>query len=84
VQKEVQHVARKTTKGTGLLGVEIDLALLDQFKDFARSRHETQREVVELALRRHMANPPTLEPPPLPPLVPPSPEPAPKKGGKKK
>ena len=64
-------MARKSTKGTTQLGVEVDNDLIAYVRDFAKSRKETMREVVEIALRRHIANPPPIiEPPPLPPMAP--------------
>lgn len=79
-------MARKSTKGTTQLGAEVSAELAAHMREFARSRGETLREVIEMALRRHMANPPPrIDPPPLPPIVPlpPFPPPAVKKGGKK-
>lgn len=64
---------RRVTPGTGQLNLEIELALLQHFREFVRNRGETQREAVEMALRRHMGNPPPKpELPPLPPLPVPS------------
>ena len=69
-------MGRKNTKGTIQLGMELDGELVKVVRSFAKSRDETLREVVEMALRRHLANPPAkVEPPPLPPL-PPFPPPA--------
>lgn len=65
---------RRATPGTGQLNLEIELALLERLRAFGRGRGEKLRWVVEMALRRHMDNPPP--PPelvPLPPLPPPSP-----------
>jgi hypothetical protein len=57
-------------KGTESLAVGIDAALMEQLRAFVEKRSETIREVVEAALRRHMANPPpVLELPPLPPVT---------------
>lgn len=80
-------MARKSTKGTRQLGVEVDVTLADAVREFSRSRGETLREVVELALRRHLANPPAVvvpTPPPIPPLppFPPPAQPVTKKGKK--
>ncbi len=62
------------TKGTKQLFVEVTDTLLDEFKAFCKSRVETVRENLEMAMRRHMANPPPPPPPPIPvsppPLVP--------------
>jgi hypothetical protein len=62
---------RKTTKGTKLFGVEIDVDLLEQFSAFCEERGETKRKHVEWALKRHMRTPPPPppEPPPLPPVT---------------
>jgi hypothetical protein len=68
-------MGRHGTKGTYQLGVEIDADLWAALKQFKESRKESYRQIVEMALRRHLANPPPpppkLELPPLPPLVPP-------------
>lgn len=57
-------------KGTEQLGVGIDKELAAAFRAFVKRRGETIREVVEMALRRHMANPPPVPVvPPLPPVV---------------
>ena len=59
------------TKGTKQLFVEVTDTLLDEFKAFCDSRNETMRASIEMAMRRHMANPPPPPvPQPLPPLVP--------------
>ena len=68
---------RYTTPGTKQVGIELDIALTDQAKAFAKSRGETFRKVVEDALRRHMAYPPPVEPPPPPAPPPPVPPPHP-------
>lgn len=71
---------RRATHGTGQLNLEIELTLLEALRKFVRARGETQRQAVELALRRHMANPPPIpELPPLPPVT----VPGPSKRGKK-
>ncbi|HEV3440089.1 MAG TPA: hypothetical protein VG122_22165 [Gemmata sp.] len=61
-------------KGTEQLGVGINSEIVKELRVFAESRGETIRAIVEMALRRHMANPPPLPeplpPPPLPPLTP--------------
>jgi hypothetical protein len=72
---------RRVTPGTGQLNLEIELALLEALREFVRNRGETQRQAVEMALRRHMANPPPIpELPPLPPVTVPG---APKRRSKK-
>ncbi len=76
---------RKSTKGTKQLGAEVSGDLVDEFKGFCEKRGETFRHHLELAMRRHLDNPP---PPPKPAEVPPLPpvtasgveKPAPKKG----
>lgn len=79
-------MGRKNTKGTVQLGMELSEELVQAVRSFAKSRGETIRVVVELALRRHLANPPPPpEPMPLPPLppFPPPPGPEPKRKAKK-
>jgi hypothetical protein len=61
------------TKGTKQLFVEVTDALLDAFKQFCESRGETVRKNLEMAMRRHMDNPPPLTVPPPPPIAPPLP-----------
>ncbi|QJX01101.1 hypothetical protein [Frigoriglobus tundricola] len=61
---------RRVTPGTGQLNLEIETVLLDRLRAFGRDRGEKIRHVVEMALRRHMDNPP---PPPKPPEVVPLP-----------
>lgn len=60
------------TKGTKQLAVEVSEALFEEFKGFCSDRGETVRHHLELALRRHMDNPPPppkpVEVPPLPPI----------------
>jgi len=58
-------------KGTEQLGVGINSEIIKELKAFAESRGETIRAIVEMALRRHMANPPPLPEPPPPPALPP-------------
>ncbi len=78
---------RRVTPGTGQLNLEIESGLLEQFREFVRSRGEKMRHNVEMAMRRHMGNPPPppkpVEAPPLPPVTASGVEkPAPKKGKK--
>jgi len=62
---------RKSTKGTKQLGAEVSSELVDEFKRFCAARGETVRHHLELAMRRHLANPPPApELPPLPPFPP--------------
>lgn len=70
-------------KGTEPLAVGLDSTLMAEFRTFAERRGEKIRAVVEAALRRHMANPPSQELPPLPPVAaPPEPAPAKKPAGR--
>lgn len=72
---------RKSTKGTKQIGAEVSEALIDEFKVFCLSRGETLRKHLEMAMRRHLDNPPPVEEaPPLPPVT----VPEPKKKGKKR
>jgi hypothetical protein len=59
------------TKGTKQLFVEVTDILLDEFKAFCESRGETLRVNLEMAIRRHMSNPPPPPPPPMPVALPP-------------
>lgn len=83
-------MGRTNTKGTKQLGVELSSSLVDEFREFVKTRGEKVRAVVELALRRHMDNPPPPPPkpedaPPLPPVTSSEPEkPKAKKRGNKK
>lgn len=62
---------RRNTKNTNQLNAEIDAGLLAEFRAFLKRRAERLRDHLELAIRRHLANPPPpLEPPPAPPLPP--------------
>ena len=65
------------TKGTTQVGTSLDSALVAELKAFAMDRGETLREVLEAAIRRHMANPPPIKVPPPPPVYPPLPPVAP-------
>jgi hypothetical protein len=65
-------------KGTAQLGAELDTTLLEEFRAFCRERKESVRTHLEIAIRRHLNNPPPplrLEVPPLPPVSPPHPSP---------
>lgn len=83
---------RRATPGTKQLNLEVTEGLLAEAKAFAQGRGETMRQVVETALRRHMAYPPAPPPPPAPlptpePLPDAAPAPPPakaKKPGRKK
>jgi hypothetical protein len=58
--------------------VELTPDVIEQAKQFAKDRGEKFRDVVEQALRRHMAYPPPVEQPPTPappPVPPPHPFP---------
>ncbi len=79
------------TKGTKQLNAEMSDVLFDEFKAFCAGRGETVRHHLELALRRHLDNPPPpprpVEAPPLPPVTVPAAvqdEKPPPKGRKKK
>ncbi|MCE9564925.1 MAG: hypothetical protein K8U57_23065 [Planctomycetes bacterium] len=58
------------TKGTRQLGVEVSESLLDEFKAFCEKRGEKVRHHLELAIRRHLDNPPLPLVPPPPPVLP--------------
>jgi hypothetical protein len=60
---------RRDVKGTKQFNSEIDEKVADEFREFCRSRGESVRDHLELALRRHLDNPP----PPLKPVAPPLP-----------
>ena len=64
------------TKGTKQLNAEMSELLFDEFKAFCANRGETTRHHLELALRRHMDNPPPppvkVAAPPLPPVTSPA------------
>jgi len=62
-------------RGTAQLNVGVSEAILEEVRQFVTDRGETLREVVEMALRRHMDNPP---PKPVVPPLPPVPVPVPK------
>ena len=77
------------TKGTKQFGGEIAADLADRWREFCAGRkerygRETARYHLEIALRRHMANPPDPLPdvPPLPPLPPAAPAAPPKRRGR--
>ncbi len=61
-------MARKSTKGTKQIGAEVSEGLIDEFKAFCLDRGETVRENLEMAMRRHLDNPPPR--PKIPPLPP--------------
>jgi hypothetical protein len=78
----VSMTRRKSTKGTKQIGAEVAADLLDAFKAFCEGRNETLRHHLELAMRRHLENPPApVAYPPLPPVTVPGAKPA--KGKKK-
>jgi hypothetical protein len=67
-------MARKSTKGTKQVGAEVAGDLLEEFKQFCVARGDTLRQHLEMAMRRHLDNPPpVLAPPPLPPVTSPPP-----------
>lgn len=68
-------MASKVNRSTVALSTRIDPALDAQVRAFCDERGEGIREVVELALRRHLASPPPKAVvPPLPPLKTPKPK----------
>ncbi|VTR94129.1 unnamed protein product [Gemmata massiliana] len=83
-------MARRDVKGAKQFNYEIAADLADRFREFCKSRGESVREHLEMALGRHLDNPPpAFKPtaPPLPPIAPPEPateKPAPKKPKGKK
>lgn len=70
---------RRNVAGAKQFNYEIDGGLADAFRQFCRDRGETVVAHLELALRRHLANPPPPLVPPEPPPLPPVPAPAPPK-----
>ena len=70
---------RKSTKGTRQIGAEVAEELIDEFKAFCARRGDTLRHHLEMAMRRHLDNPPpVVAPPPLPPVAPPGANPPPR------
>src|SRR5580692_8402298 len=69
---------QKPVEGTGQVNAELPVELLDELKRFAKIRGEKVGEVIEQALRRHMAYPPPppVVPPPIHPIAPLPPVPA--------
>lgn len=68
-------------KGAAQINAELPVELLKRLKQFTKARGETIRYHLELAVRRHLDNPPPPRPkppplvvPPLPPLPPPKPK----------
>ncbi len=83
-------MARRDVKGAKQFNYEIDATTADAFRAFCKGRGESVRDHLEMALRRHLDNPPPpFKPaaPPLPPVTSPAAAEekpaAPKKGGKK-
>jgi hypothetical protein len=61
----------KPVKGTRQVNAELPPELLDRLKEFAESRGQTVRHVIERAIVRHLDNPPPIIfDPPLPPCEP--------------
>lgn len=63
-------MGRNRPKGTTQLNLDLDTDLVGTVREFADSRGETLRAVVEKAIRRHLAYPP-----PTPAEMPPEPFP---------
>lgn len=77
-------MATKKNRTTVPFNLQIDAEVAAHVRQFADERGEKIRHVVELALKRHLANPPPqLQVPPLPPLMM-SGDSAPKKSGPRK
>lgn len=72
---------KRPTAGTMQFGLEMNAELVDEWREFCRTRGGVRYQT-EMALRRHMDNPPA-DPPPLPPYPPAAPEPEPKKKPRK-
>ncbi|VTR91867.1 unnamed protein product [Gemmata massiliana] len=76
---------KRPVEGAAQINAELPVPLLDELKRFAKDRGEKVRDVLALAIRRHLDNPPPpprpVEVPPLPPLTSLPEKPAPK--GKK-
>jgi hypothetical protein len=77
-----ESMTRRSTRGTKQLAAELLAEVVDDFKKFCRDRDETVRYHLEMALRRHMANPPPPQVPILPPAPPLPPVTAPASGDK--
>lgn len=63
-------MARRYTRGTSVLGHEVDEKLHNQIRRYARQRGETVRVVIERAFRREMASPPPVPKRPADPPLP--------------
>lgn len=61
---------KRPVSGTKMVAMELPVELTEEAKAFAKGRGEAFKDVVALALRRHLDNPP---PPPEPAKVPPLP-----------
>lgn len=71
-------MARKNVKGAKQFNYEITAEIADRFRAFCKGRGESVREHLEMALQRHLDNPPPpFKPtaPPLPPVTAPEPKP---------
>lgn len=76
---------RQRAAGIARFETEMSEAILDEFRAFVQGRGESIRRHVEMALRRHMDNPPPVEKiPPLPPMTVRKPTPARKPGRPRK
>lgn len=59
----------RPSKGKRPINFELPNDVADALDEFVRSRNERKGDVITLAIRRHMANPPPEpELPPLPPV----------------
>ena len=62
-------MAKKATRSVTPLGTLLDSEVVAALRQYADSRGETIRSVLEMAIRRHLASPPPkVELAPLPPL----------------
>lgn len=63
-------MTKKPNRSTVPLNVQISKDVRHALDEFCDSRDEKIRDVIEMAIRRHIASPPPkIEVPPLPPLA---------------
>lgn len=74
----------RKTDGLKSLGVQVEESIAEQFELLARKNGRSFRAELESAMKRHLANPPTVTPVEPPALPPAGVEPGPKKGRKRK